>query len=574
MTDDKDNDVVQCQDNSPDTRSDSDQPKPTNLGTSDAMIASSPDESVAQDASPAPTVLEASGATGATGATGASDKSEVSSVENTSNVNDPDHSNGTDHALASGNLPACIPTGVSICMGYDGNAYMAIENKNNALALLIGGKASNRVIQDSAQQQSGTRLKAYEIKEISEELTAYAEHSGDIRDVFYRCGPFQNGVELDMGNGSRIRVMPGKVAVIDSGSKTLFRRTPTMRSLPVPADVGDLKLLDKYINLQPTHDLLVSAYLTDTLAHPKVETTSFIILVLQGDQGSGKTFLCKIIQALIDPGVVGVQTFPHNQKDLVVAALNSHVLFYDNMRNINPSMADKLCIAATGGHLTARQLYTDAEQQVHRLHVALVLNGIHSFIDQPDLAQRSLPLPLLSIDEKDRRSETEMSREFQSDSPKIFRGLLDLTADILTHLPLAEVTNPERMYDFSHWLAAMEKVHDLPAGVYQAVYSDVLNEGMLDSLMEDPLASAVMSFVSEKVDGDWSGTPSELLSKLNSFIGNRSRYSREWPQTPSTLSKRLKSLQAGLRRQGIDVQLGRGHERKITLSRMESATDE
>ena len=42
----------------------------------------------------------------------------------------------------------------------------------------------------------------------------------------------------------------------------------------------------------------------------------------------------------------------------------------------------------------------------------------------------------------------------------------------------------------------MEKVDDAPAGTYQDLYSDVLKEGMLDSLMENPLANAVMSFTS------------------------------------------------------------------------------
>ncbi|MFC1772598.1 hypothetical protein ACFL3A_04500 [Pseudomonadota bacterium] len=495
-------------------------------------------------------------------------------VVNASSTDGLERSENTGQALVTGhNLPALIPTGVFIFMGSDGIAYMGIEDENNAYALPIGGKAANRVLQGFAHQ-SGTRLKAYDVKEINEELTAYAEHSGDVRDVYYRCAPFQNGVELDVGNGDRIRITPGKVAAIKKGSQTLFHRTSTMRSLPAPADVGDLKLLDKYLNLHPTNAVLLIAWLSYTLAHPKISTTNFVILVLHGDQGSGKTFLCRIIQALVDPGVVGVQTFPHNQKDLVVAAMNSHVLFYDNMRSITPAMADKLCIAATGGHLTGRRLYTDAEQQVHRLHVALVLNGIHSFIEQPDLAQRSVPLHLLSINEKERRSETEIFRELQADLPMIFRGLLDLIAGILKHLPTVKVTSPERMYDFSQWLAAMEVVDGVPPGTYQSVYSGALNEGMLDSLLENLLGAAVMSFAEDTVDDFWTGTPTELLQELNFRVGKRTPYSKDWPQNPIALSKRLRSLQAGLRRQGINVELSRGKNRKITIVRLEGLSDE
>ena len=167
-----------------------------------------PDNPVAPEASPAPTGVEASGAPGA------SDKSESISDVNASCAN------GQASATIS-NLPTCIPDGLHIFMGGDGNAYMGIEDENNAYALPIGGKAANRVLQGFAHQ-SGTRFKSNEIKEINEELTASAEHSGNSRDVFYRCAPFQNGVEIDIGNDrhTRIRITPGKVATIDKGSKT------------------------------------------------------------------------------------------------------------------------------------------------------------------------------------------------------------------------------------------------------------------------------------------------------------------------------------------------------------------
>lgn len=197
--------------------------------------------------------------------------------------------------------------------------------------------------------------------------------------------------------------------------------------------------------------------LSYTLAHPKLATTKYVILLLQGEQGSGKSFLCQIIQSLIDPNNVGIQILPTNGKDLAIAAQNSHVLIYDNVRGFKQMMADLMCIASTGGALSSRQLYTDADQAIQRLHVALILNGIHDFVNQPDLAQRCLPIHFKPLPAQIRRSESDLMREFECDLPAIQRGLFDLIANILQHLPSVEITKHERMIDFVRWLAAMEK---------------------------------------------------------------------------------------------------------------------
>jgi hypothetical protein len=379
---------------------------------------------------------------------------------------------------------------------------------------------------------------------------------------------------LDVGDDqhTRICVTPGKVEVITEGSVTLFYRPPTMQPLTMPAEHGDLQLLDRYLNnLHEPDRVLLKGWISFTLAHPKVPTTNYPFLILRGDQGSGKSSLSNLILSMIDPSIVDVQTLPSKQNDLAIALQNSHTLCYDNMRGIKPMMSDTLAIASSGGALTSRQLYTNDGQHVLRLHGSMIFNGIHDFISHVDLAQRCVSLHLRSIDETDRRSEADFTRAFQRDLPVIFRGLLDLISNVFMHLSSVEATNPERMIDFVHWLAAKEKVDSVPAGVYQAEYSRTLNEGMLDSLLENPLAAAVMSFITESPKSQWSGTPSELQQELNFLVGRRSLGSQDWPQNPIALSKRLRSLQAGLRRQGIDVQLGRGHERKITITRVEGS---
>ena len=316
--------------------------------------------------------------------------------------------------------------------------------------------------------------------------------------------------------------------------------------------------------------MLLIAWITYTISLPKVSTSNYVILVLQGDQGSGKTSLCNnVLRNILDPNLIGVQVIPSNNKDLAIAAKNAHVLYYDNVRTITQSISDLLCITATGGALSSRELYSDSGQQVLQLHVATVLTSIHSFVDQPDLAQRCLPIDLLTIKGNARKSETTIVNELQKDLPAIMRGVFDLIARILKQLPNAEVTNPERMYDFSRWLAAYEKADGVPSGTYQLQYSDAINQGQLDSLMDNPLAAAVLVLAKSLRDhtpNTWSGTPTELHSALRNIVKVETTRSKDWPRNPISLSKRLKPLKASLLTQGVEVEFSRGVDRQITIT--------
>lgn len=184
-----------------------------------------------------------------------------------------------------------------------------------------------------------------------------------------RVAPASGGIEIDLGDHqhTRIKIAAGKVDAINSGSEAVFFRTPFGQSLVMPAAEGNVRLLQKYVNLDAISKVLFIGWLTYTLAHPKVASTKYVILVLQGNQGSGKTSLCNnVILRLLDPTSVGVQVLPANQRELAIASQNAHVLCFDNLRDFRQSMADKLCIASTGGAITSRQLYSDADQHVLR----------------------------------------------------------------------------------------------------------------------------------------------------------------------------------------------------------------
>lgn len=467
------------------------------------------------------------------------------------------------------NFPASLGDGVELFRGTDGHAYVHRVDDKRQPVLRVGTKFCNAFLRGLARAQDRFPSSA-DLYELNEHLTSQAELSQDVRDVWYRVAPVPGGREIDVGDAAltRIRIADGVVTVLKSGSDALFYRTPTMKALPIPADQGDLARLHRYLNLYPADQTLLIGWIGLTLSTPKQPSASFPVLVLQGDQGSGKSFLCRIIQSLVDPNEVGLRTFPRGEQELAIAAQYAHVLMFDNMREIRPWMSDRLCTAATGGTFTARRLYSDADQLALRLHVAIILNGIVPFVDQPDLAQRCLPLTMLSLDETKRRDEAAMERELVADLPVIFRGQLELIAGVLHGLPDAEVTNPERMLDYVRWLAGMEQFRKLPPGVFQAQYSAVLTAGMRESLEVHPLAAAVIALVAGEEDGKWHGTPRALYDALDRAVGRRTTYSRSWPDNEIAMGKQLRLLRPGLHRQGIDVTFSRSHKRLISITRL------
>lgn len=479
---------------------------------------------------------------------------------------------------AKGNLTTIDddpPTGLralSLVKSRDGVTYAILGDKGNPYLLPIRSKAFFNFVR-SHLSKSGEAPKSHEVQEVIEQLDANASCNGEEVDAWYRVAELSNekGIEIDLGDEdqTRVRVTPGNVELVLENSTSLFYRTQVCRPMGVPSATGDISLLKKYFNLNDVDQLLLLAWISYTIAHPKITSSKYLILVLQGDQGTGKSSLVSnIILPLIDPTVLGLQVFPGNSKDLCIALQNTHVLAYDNMRGFKQSMSDLLCIASTGGAISSRALYTNSEINIQKLHGALILNGIHSFVSHSDLAQRCLCVRTKELPEVERKSELEIASEYEADFPMIFRGLLDLIAGIFTHLDDVELENPERMIGFVRWLAAMEKVQGAPSGTYQSAYSANLNDAQLDSLLEHSLADAIFRFATEHIGGSWSGTPTELLNELNDCAPRATQYSRDWPHNAISLSKRLNALKASFKGQGIEIEFTRGKERTIAITNL------
>lgn len=448
-----------------------------------------------------------------------------------------------------------------------GKAYVVDRSKGHAEVLAIGSPELNARIRARARK-SGDRLKQRQIEEINEELRSEAEESGQEIDLYPRTHPLDlGGIEIDLcdGKGTTVQITTAGVRVMPGTSSTLFLRPPSAMALPVPATHGDYTLLKRYMNMEPVPFLLYIAWTAFIIASPKIEATKYVYLVIKGTQGTGKTLASKLTKRLIDPNAVVAQMLPGSPRDLAIMLQSVHLLVVDNLRELGAAMSDALCIAATGGSVPMRKLYSDDEQKALYLHGAILFNGIHPFMGQSDFADRCLLLELLQILAQARKSESQLLVEFEADLPAILGGLYALIATILQKLPVAEVVAPSRMLDFCRWLAAMESALSLELGTLQFPYADSLRDAQLESLLDNPLAVTIIEFA-EKMDVvEWVGTPTDFYDCLTRLAEFSLQRSRVWPSSAAVLSKRLHGLQAPLMAQGISIDWTRGKDRQIIV---------
>jgi hypothetical protein len=107
-----------------------------------------------------------------------------------------------------------------------------------------------------------------------------------------------------------------------------------------------------------------------------------------------------------------------------------------------------------------------------------------------------------------------------------------------------------------------------PAGTFAqrfAGHRAAANELVLES---SAVAMAVMQFARDV--GSWTGSPSELLRRLNDRTAERTRAEKSWPKRPNTPTGRLRRLAPNLAEAGIDIEQWRepgGHRRRTLAIR-------
>jgi hypothetical protein len=330
----------------------------------------------------------------------------------------------------------------------------------------------------------------------------------------------------------------------------LFRGFRHQTALPLPVTSGDLTKLASFVNAHTTEDMLM---LKVWIAAAMLGHVPRPILDLYGPQGAAKTTTAKMIRRLTDPSAAPTSYLSRRDEELALCLETNAVPLFDNVGEITARQAEILCSAVTGAGFSKRELYTDSDEVLYSYRRAILLTGINVATVAPDLLDRFLLLQLDRIDRGQRRSETALWQAFEVAAPTIFTGILDALSHAMRLYPAIteKTTELYRMADFGLWGAALSEGLGFGGEAFLAAYGKNVSAQTEEVLEADPIARAIRELVATQ--GDWSGSPSDLMKVLRERVGDEAN-GGSWPKQANSLSRHVRTLQATLADVGISVE--------------------
>jgi hypothetical protein len=449
---------------------------------------------------------------------------------------------------------------------HEGESYISLTRASHRETHRLRGKATRDWLAARYYAQYQAAPNSQASQDALNALAGIARFEGECRPVHVRLAGDEETIYLDLGNDewevARV-TQKGWGVIAGADAPVRFRRSAGMLPLPRPIRGGTLSGLRTLLNLRNDAAFdLVAAWLLGALR----PAGPYPMLGLAGEQGTAKSTGARMLRSLIDPNVSPLRTEPREEGDLLIAASNGAIVALDNLSHLSPWLSDALCRLSTGGGLSKRTLYTDAEETLIDAQRPILLTGIETVLTRGDAVDRALLVELEKISDESRRTEAELNAAFEACRPGVLGALLDAASTALRNW---ETTKPERlprMADFARWVEAGAPAFGWEPNHFLSIYTsnrDEADEIALDAL---PVGAAVRAFMKGK--NMWEGTPSELLVLLNGEAGDTVK-DRSWPKKAHNLSGNLKRLAPNLRRLGLEVETGRratGGRRLITLT--------
>jgi hypothetical protein len=304
---------------------------------------------------------------------------------------------------------------------------------------------------------------------------------------------------------------------------------------------------------------------------------------LSGVQGAGKSTIARVLRSLVDPALAALTTIPKSERDVAIAATNSHLIAMDNLSEISAKLSDILCRVATGGSFRTRELYTNDDEMIFNYRRPLIINGIEELPIRPDLLDRSILIHVEPISEERRRDEHNFWQDFENVRPQLLGRMLDVICEGIRRLPEVKLDASPRMADFARWGVAVEQAMGFDVGSFMAAYQSNRQEANVAAIESSPIAIALYAYLGARLNGfhsndsaknvvrrSFNGTALKLLDEVREFCsslgyGTNNKELKEllrhpkFPKSANQLSAEIARLEPTLKKMNIALERGRTH---------------
>ena len=386
---------------------------------------------------------------------------------------------------------------------------------------------------------------------------------GPEHPIGIRASAYKDKVYLDLADDERRVVEIDKDEWrITSDCPIKFIRKPAMSALPVPEPGGDL---NEFLDLLNLPDGNARMLFIGFMLGAFMPGGPFVIIVLYGECGTGKTSAARAIKYIVDPSDrAPLRSRPKDEPELLLWAQGCLVLALDNLSYLPAWLSDSLCRLSTGGGHSVRKLYTNDDEFFLDAQRPVILTGIEDLLNRGDAIDRSISIHLPQITDEKRLSEEEVWTRLKRDRPKILGALLDAVSGALKNRSTTMLPSKPRMADFAIWVTAAEETLGWEKGSFLAAYQANRREAFeigLDSSTFYKLLCLAM-----EPEAKFTGTATELHARLRPFL-NQLEDSRVFPKHPSKTSGELRKIAPALRQTGWTVKFTKTKQRLIEIVR-------
>jgi hypothetical protein len=392
----------------------------------------------------------------------------------------------------------------------------------------------------------------------------------------YAYRPFNDGTPricVDMCDGNMLSISREGVSVEDI-LFPLFRRFPSSIVFSVrKIEEGERRkvinqLLDLW-NLGEGDRCLLTGFIGASM----VPNIPHAILFLVGHQGSAKTTLTQTIRQIIDPSMIDSIPVPKSEDDLMIVLAHNYLTPLDNVNHMRDEYVDVMCRAATGTSAVKRELYTDQDEVILNVKHVIVINSTNDVSLRGDYIDRLLRIELRRVPESRRKTEEEMRATIAPLLPQVRWAFLSALSEAMRHVDSVKRELMQRglprMADFVVWGEAICRALLFEPFEFYNLFKDRASDTQRLAVEADEIAQLIVKLVSVSKNGEWEGSPTELLAFIKTLNDEYKVVAEKMlPQSPVSLMRKVNLLATDLLdSERIEVSQKRMNKKRLIIIR-------